>query len=183
VIDASPEPPSGLARGRWAAEACGLPGHLSMKKSSVPFPAIVAAVALAACSGAPHACSDRSEVTTVVEEFGRRLHLVSLQSPAAEEDIRAQYSQFVSPALLDEWVLALPAAPGRMVSSPWPDSIEVTAIEEVTPGRFSVSGNILEMTSWEVTHGGIAGQIPVTMTVEGVEGLCLITRYEEVPSG
>jgi len=141
------------------------------------------ALAIGACSAGRPGCSDTSDATAVVEQFGRRLQMVSLQSPTAKEDLRQQYSPFVAPALLDEWILALPAAPGRMVSSPWPDSIEVTSVEVLTAGRFSVSGTIQEMTSWELTHGGVAGQVPITMTVEEVEGVCLITQYQEVQGG
>jgi hypothetical protein len=144
---------------------------------------IAGTLALGACSAGHPGCSDTSDATAVVEQFGRSLQMVSLQSPTVKEDLRDQYSPFVAPALLDEWVLALPAAPGRMVSSPWPDSIEVTFVEELTPGRFSVSGTIQEMTSWEVTHGGVAGRVPIAMTVEAVEGVCLITEYQEVRAG
>lgn len=140
---------------------------------------VLAAIAVAACAQSAGSCSNK-QACAVVERFGERLQLISLQSPTAEEDIRAHYSDVVSPTLLEQWALALPAAPGRMVSSPWPDRIEVTAIDQLTPGRFSVTGEIVEMTSWEVTHGGVANEIPISVVVEDVEGRCLITAYEEV---
>ena len=141
------------------------------------------ALAASACSAGRPGCTDSLDATAVVEEFGRRLHMVSLQSPTAKEDLREQYSPFVAPALLDEWILALPAAPGRMVSSPWPDTIEVTSVKVIAPGRFSVSASIQQMTSWELTHGGVAGEVPITMIVEDFHGVCLITQYQEVQAG
>lgn len=149
-----------------------------MSKPLTPAVAILVTIVLSACAQIPHTCS-QEEATAVVEQFGERLKLVSVWSPAAEEDLRSQYADLVSPALLDQWAVALPEAPGRKASSPWPERIEVTTVEEIASGRFSVSAKIIEMTSWEVTHGGVANEIPVTLTVDTIEGRCLITQYEE----
>jgi hypothetical protein len=115
----------------------------------------------------------------LVEHFGSRLQLVGLNSPSVAEDMRAQYADLVDPSLLEEWLHAPTTAPGRAVSSPWPDRIEITSIEEVSPGLYSVSAEVVELTSYELTHGGAAARIPVTLAVRQLQGQWLITGYTE----
>src|SRR5512138_2049880 len=66
------------------------------------------------------------EVKDLVENFGKRLQTVSLLAPDAAQELQKQYSGFVAPTLLERWISDTSKAPGRMVSSPWPDRIEIT---------------------------------------------------------
>jgi len=93
----------------------------------------------------------------VVEEFGRHLKNVSITAPPeiAASTIRKEYAEFVHSRLLEQWIASPSTAPGRAVSSPWPDRIEVKAITPVE-GAANVSGEIVEMTST-----GEANRIPV----------------------
>src|SRR5574342_185687 len=64
--------------------------------------------------------AEEAEVRNLVENVGKRLQGVSLLSPEAAQEMQQQYSEFVSPALLETWMNDVSKAPGRMVSSPWP---------------------------------------------------------------
>lgn len=150
-----------------------------MKRIDVLSMILVIVVLLAGCAIRTSTSVEESEVRTVVEEFGKKLQLVSLQSPNAVEDIRAQYSQYVSPALLEQWMNDLSQAPGRIVSSPWPDRIEITSITRTTSGEYSVTGYVVEVTSVEVVSGGAANKIPVRITVQKSQECWLIAEYAQ----
>ncbi len=72
-------------------------------------------------SNKPSSMDEANHVRYVVENFGKRLQNVSLQSPDAVQEMQKQYSESVSPALLETWMNDLSKAPGRVISSPWPD--------------------------------------------------------------
>lgn len=123
---------------------------------------------------------DEAAVATLVEEFGRKLKLVSLLAPkeVAGRSIQENYGGLVAPALLAEWQKNPQDAPGRMVSSPWPERIEIQDIKRVSESEFEVSGEIIEVTSVEMASGGAAARRPVTLKVEKVEGRWLITEVK-----
>ena len=85
-----------------------------------------------------------AEVRTLVEAFGSRLQEVTLTSPNVGEEMQAQYSDFVDPTLLEEWIRSPANAPGREVSSPWPDRIEIVSLDEISPDVYSISGEVVE---------------------------------------
>lgn len=114
------------------------------------------------------------DVRTTVAQFGNQLNTVSVLSPGAPEDIRKAYAAFVSPELLASWVADPESAPGRDVSSPWPDHIETDSVVMNEDGSYAVEGRIMLVTST-----GDAGSIPVSLTVANVGGGFVITRYEE----
>ncbi|MDO9065494.1 MAG: hypothetical protein Q7U96_00220, partial [Chloroflexota bacterium] len=96
-----------------------------------------------------------------MERFGRKLRMVSLQSPNTGVEIREQYSEFVSAELLQRWISDPSLAPGRITSSPWPDRIEIASITKKEPGQYIANGFVVEVTSLEVVHGGAARGVPV----------------------
>ncbi len=128
---------------------------------------------------APTEEEEIGHVEYVVESFGKRLQQVSLQSPNAVQELKEQYTEFVSPALLEQWTNDVSLAPGRVVSSPWPDRIEITKSTEESSGKYVVTGFIVEVTSMEVVNGGAAAKIPIRITLEKIEGRWLITRFTE----
>jgi hypothetical protein len=129
--------------------------------------------------GTPAQSCDESEVRAVVEAFGRRLQAVSVLSPDAPEAIGEAYSEFVEPKLLEVWLLNPSEAPGRVVSSPWPDRIEVLTVAPEATGRCGVDGSVVELTSAEVIRGGVAGQVPVHISLEKIDGRWVIVEYRE----
>ncbi len=127
----------------------------------------------------PDLGSEESLVRSLVESFGQQLKVPSLQATDAESQIRRHYSGYVSAELLDAWARDLSHAPGRAVSSPWPDRIEVTSVKQQEPGKYSVDGTIWMVTSVEMVKGGAFEKIPVHLTVQNIQGRWLITEYKE----
>ena len=68
-----------------------------------------------------------------------------------------------------------------MVSSPWPERIEIGAVTEQSSTGYLVTGDIIEITSTELANGGAADRIPVRIMVEKVQGTWLISGYEQSP--
>lgn len=120
---------------------------------------------------------EEAEVRDLVENFGKRLQLVSLLAPEAAQDVQKQYAEFVSPTLLETWMDDIANAPGRMVSSPWPDRIEITTLEREAPDRYALNGFVVEITSTEVGSDEAANKIPVWIVAEKDQGHWLITEY------
>jgi hypothetical protein len=116
----------------------------------------------AARGGGEEGC-DAEEATRVVELLGERMKQVSLLAPAYEvrAEIRENYTELVTPRLLDQWLFRPDAAPGREVSSPWPERIEIDTVVAAEGGACLVKGKIVYLTSEEVTHGGAAALLPV----------------------
>jgi hypothetical protein len=121
--------------------------------------------------------AEAAEIRDLVENFGKRLQSVSLLAPDAAQEMQKQYSEFVSPPLLETWMNDVSKAPGRMVSSPWPDRIEVTNLTKAGPDRYEVNGLVVEITSTEVGSSEAAARIPVRIVVLREQGRWLITEY------
>lgn len=121
---------------------------------------------------------DENKVRTVVKNFGTKLQKVSLLSPVVKKEMKENYSRFVTQDLLDEWMSIPQEAPGRQVSSPWPDRIEITNIQKESSTKYRVDGEIIEVTSVEVVNGGAANKIPVHLVVKYVRGEWLISGFE-----
>jgi hypothetical protein len=122
---------------------------------------------------------EQAQVRELVETFGKRLQNVSLLSPDAGQELHQQYSEYVSPALLETWRSDIAAAPGRMVSSPWPDRIEIAALEKINVDQYVVTGSIIEVTSAEISSGEAANRIPIQIEVEKTQGRWLITEFTQ----
>ncbi|HEX7651642.1 MAG TPA: hypothetical protein VF439_02915 [Candidatus Paceibacterota bacterium] len=131
---------------------------------------------------APAANADQA-VRDAVTGFGKELQMVSLLAPDAGQTIQTDYAPYVAPELLSVWVSDPAEAPGRTTSSPWPDHIDITSAALSADGSYAVAGNVIEMTSDEVEHGGSAGSYPVTMTLENRSGTWLITNFSGYPEG
>lgn len=130
--------------------------------------------------------SDKAAVASLVEDLGSRLQKVSLQAPRdiVSKSMQEIYGDLVSPSLLAEWVNDPLNAPGRVLSSPWPDRIEILCIDKLSESAYEVKGQIIEMTSVEIVNGGVAAKRPIALVVGKVENRWLITAvklgaYEE----
>jgi hypothetical protein len=115
----------------------------------------------------------------LIENFGMRLQTVSLQSPDAAQEIQKQYSEFVTPAILETWMKDVSKAPGRIVSSPWSDRIEISTLSKEGSDRYEITGAIAEVTSLEVVNGGVADKIQVRIVVQKDQGCWFIAEYTE----
>lgn len=100
---------------------------------------------------------DRQAVRSVVITFGQKLQMVSLQAPSEQlrQDLQTHYSELVTPELLAQWQSQPSNAPGRAVSSPWPERIDISSIDK-SDKDYVAKGEIIEMTSVEKTQGTVA---------------------------
>lgn len=123
--------------------------------------------------------AQEAEIRDLVENLGKRLQDVSLLSPDARQEMQNQYSEFVSPTLIAAWMHDVSKAPGRIVSSPWPDRIEITSLTKEGLDRYVITGSVVEITSVEVVSGGAAVRVPVRIVLQKDQGRWLITGYAE----
>jgi hypothetical protein len=124
--------------------------------------------------------NQRREVEEFVEQFGKELRNVRLDVPGVTDRLRTVYSEYVSLELLASWIREPFQAPGQVASSPWPDRIEIEAVSNPTGQTYEVTGRVIELTSWELTHGGVANQIPIRITVQRRDGRLRITQYRRL---
>jgi hypothetical protein len=120
---------------------------------------------------------DQKEVVvSLIEEFGRKLQLVSLLAPeeVLKESIQKNYKDFLSPSLLKKWLNNPKLALGRKVSSPWPDRIEILDIKKSTEQSYEASGEIIEIISGELENGGSASKYPILLRVKKVDDRWMI---------
>lgn len=152
------------------------PSTKTTPKNTVPTP-----TKLTATSSHPTAnhSAEESQIRDLVENFGKRLQAVSLLAPDAAQEIQNQYSEFVSSTLLETWMQDVSKAPGRMVSSPWPDRIEITTLSKQASDRYEITGDVIEVTSLEAVNGKAAARIPVHLIVQKNQGRWQIVEYTE----
>ena len=135
---------------------------------------------------APTAEQEQEQVRSAVTAFGQKLQMVSLTAPPeqARQQMQENYGELVTPELLAQWQNQPDSAPGRKVSSPWPDRIEIMSVEK-TDGKYAVKGEIIEITSVEKTSGGAAARqsIDLTLTKSGdrwlIDSVVLGTGYQD----
>lgn len=120
--------------------------------------------------------ADNAEVIKVIQGFGKRLKDVSKLAPVEilRESINQSYGEFIAPGLLNEWIKDPTKAPGRYVSSPWPDRIDIKDIVKESESKYTVFGEIVEITSVP----GEEWRTKIIATVEKIEGKWLITGIE-----
>lgn len=155
-------------------------------QASIPAPTAAVSVSpapaatQAACSPspaqqtAPSPASDEATVTELVQAFGKALQSVSLLDEAGvKQAMQDAYGQYVTPALLQAWQEKPAQAPGRMVSSPWPDHIDIFSIQKEADTAYTVTGQIAKLTS---DTREAAARRAITLTVEKQpDGAFLIT--------
>jgi hypothetical protein len=89
--------------------------------------------------------------------------------------MRAQYTQLVTPALLEAWLVEPASAPGRQVSSPWPDGIAIRSIDPAAVGC-RVEADVLYITSAD-TAAALGAPERVSISVSDMDGW-RISAYE-----
>ena len=124
-------------------------------------------------------------VGSVVTNFAQKLQFVSILAPTSSASlaIADNYSGLVASGLLARWESAPSKAPGRTVSSPWPDHIVVNSVTAVNSSTYNVQGNVVEITSEELANGGTFDQYPVSATVQQIGGNWMITGWERIAGG
>jgi hypothetical protein len=112
--------------------------------------------------------SDELAVMNLVKGFGSKLQLVSLLAPKdiLSKSIQDNYTGYVSPTLIAEWISNPLNAPGRLTSSPWPDRIEILSIDKISEKIYHVKGEIIELINSGQKTVDIAAKRPITLTVK-----------------
>lgn len=153
------------------------PATMTTKRRWRPLPhaAIALLIGLAACGEGEGSRTDRAAsqpdcfdpvVRETVVHLGERLRQVSLLAPDSllRPEIQSAYGEFVTPALLARWMEDPSSAPGRQVSSPWPERIEVSAVEPAGDGGCRVRGEVVYSAS---ADPGPPTQVVVTLERQG----------------
>lgn len=112
--------------------------------------------------------TEEAGIREVVLAFGDRIEAVPLlgTEETIVNSIRDNYTPYVTEDLLNRWIANPRSAPGREVSSPWPDRIEIMDIRKVSNEEYLVNGDIVEITSVEQANGGVAAKRNVEILVE-----------------
>lgn len=121
-----------------------------------------------------------AEVENIVLAFGSKLKMVSLLAPEEllKESMNENYGKLVTKNLIEKWIKNPSEAPGRAVSSPWPDRIDIESSVKVTDNKYKIKGFIIEVTSAEKTSGEIAAKREITLDVEKIDGSWIISNVE-----
>jgi hypothetical protein len=164
------------------SDAVGLRHYTHMKKQNIVILIIIAAAIIIAGTAYERQkqnaqdITDNSTVQTVVTQFGTTMQKVSLSAPDAIEQIANSYSPYASTSLIKYWQANKSFAPGRGLSSPWPTNINITSVTK-KGSSYQIQGMVIEVTSQEEAHGGIAAEYPVTLILSQYKGQWLITSF------
>ncbi|MDF2678613.1 MAG: hypothetical protein K0Q97_2967, partial [Bacillota bacterium] len=110
---------------------------------------------------------NKKEIENLVIEFGKKLKNVSLLAPkdVLYQSMDENYAKYITDDLLQKWKSDPQNALGKLVSSPWPERIDIKGIEKINESEYIVKGFIIELTSNEIEYGGIAAKRPVELNV------------------
>lgn len=143
-----------------------------------------AAVVIAFVLDRPVPADRTAEVESLIASFGAELKNVPLLADPATLDVALEeaYGSYVAPELLAAWKADPTTAPGRLVSSPAPERIDIASIARTASGGYQVEANVIE-TAQEVE----VSRYPASVTVEEYAGVLVITgfqkgEYEELPA-
>lgn len=133
--------------------------------------------------------ADEAAVRSIVENFGKKLQMVSLQAPKdlLEKSMKENYGEFVSKELIAKWIGDPLNSPGRLTSSPWPDRIEILDTKKLSANEYQVNGKIIEIVNAENLTTSIAANRPIAIVLKKVDKSWIITEvtlgdYDEASS-
>ena len=121
-------------------------------------------------------------VRQLVTLFGSRMQTVSLLVPdsLAASRLQEAYGTLVTPDLLSDWMARPTVAPGRRVSSPWPDRIEVKSVTQAGADEYLVTGALIYESSASGESVARVAARPVRLRVRrSGDGGWRISRYEQ----
>jgi len=120
--------------------------------------------------------TDMNAIYQVVGEFGARLKDVYITAPNQNIITAVDFNLkgFITNRLYQVFVQDKIRIPGRYVSSPWPERIEIASVQMLDSGSCTVNGSQIVMTDDTLAHGGNAGEEPITLTLKKVNGIWLI---------
>jgi hypothetical protein len=120
--------------------------------------------------------TDINAIYQVVGEFGARLKDVVITTSDQDVITAVDFNlkQLITDRLYRVFVQDKIRIPGRYVSRPWPERIEINSVQMLDSGSYTVHGNQVVMTDDTVAHGGNAGETPITLTLKKVNGVWLV---------
>ena len=124
----------------------------------------------------PPSAADINAIYQVVGEFGARLKDVVITTSDQDVITAVDFNLkgFITNRLYQVFVQDKIRIPGRYVSSPWPERIEIVSVQMLDSGSYTVNGSQIVMTDDTLAHGGNAGETPITLTLKKVNGTWLI---------
>jgi hypothetical protein len=148
-------------------------GHISAARTDLADRSAVEAVN-------PEEIADVKQVTAVVETFGRRLRMVPLLAAETtrSDSMQKYYGGLVTADLIAYWLYSPQDAPGRLVSDPWPDHIEVLTVSAAGGSRYMVTGKIVELTNGARRNGPAAVRRSITLYVKKTDGVWRISNVQ-----
>lgn len=165
------------------------------------IPLLLAGAALLASCGSPDTTPGRAAprasdtlapvdperaVRQLVSLFGSRMQTVSLLVPdsLAASRLQEAYGTLVTPDLLSYWMARPTTAPGRRVSSSWPDRIEVSSITPSGADEYLVTGSLVFESSAGGQSVSRVATRPVRLHVRrSGDGGWRISTYEQPATG
>jgi len=125
--------------------------------------------------------NEEPAIRQVVTEFGHELQQVNLTGDreTVARALEQHYGTFVDSTLLRAWIHDPSTAPGRAVSSPWPDRIEIDSLVPVSKTEYQVKGRVMEITSAELSRRLPGTPHRVEISLGNQDGRWLITRYSQ----
>jgi len=120
--------------------------------------------------------ADINAIYQVVGEFGARLKDVVITTSDQDVITAVDFNlkQLITDRLYQVFVQDKIRIPGRYMSSPWPERIEIASLQMLDGGSYTVHGSQVMMTDDTVAHGGNAGEEPITLTLKKVNGIWLV---------
>jgi hypothetical protein len=120
---------------------------------------------------------EEAAVRQLIADFGGKLKMVSLMAPPEDiaKAVQDNYSGLVAQDVLKTWQADTEQAPGRPVSSPWPERIEIAELEQTSETSYEASGTVIEATSTGTSTGSA-----VKVTVGRENDKWVITKVETV---
>lgn len=94
----------------------------------------------------------QDQVVRAAELFGDQLKSAMLLVPEEQlkEQIDQLYAPYVSNELIGKWKEQLELTPGRELSSPWPERLDVLSITKLNDETYKLHGQIVEVAGGEV---------------------------------
>lgn len=125
-------------------------------------------------------------VRRTVRVFGARMQTVALLAPdsIAASRVQEAYGTLVTPDLLSDWMARPTAAPGRRISTSWPDRIEVRTVQPSGVDEYLVTGALIYESSAAGRSAGRPATRPVRLHVRRTsDGTWRISMFEQAVTG
>ncbi|GBG07759.1 hypothetical protein PAT3040_02320 [Paenibacillus agaridevorans] len=119
----------------------------------------------------------KDQVIQTVEGFGQNLkhvRIVTVPEEKTKELIDQYYTPYVAKELITAWKEHIESTPGRELSSPWPERIEVQSVIFTNDAVSEVQGHIIGMAG-----GEIVGKDAVSIHLKLEDGKWKIDHIEE----